>query len=38
MDQPIVNINIFNIAKINAETRKGVEPKIKRLSEYLGDS
>jgi type III restriction enzyme len=38
IDQPVVNINIFNISKINAETRKGVEPKIKRLAEYLGDS
>ncbi len=33
-----VHINIFNISKINAETRSGNEPKIKRLSEYLGDS
>ena len=38
-----VKINIFNISKINAETRKtknnteGI-PKIKRLSEYLGES
>ena len=33
-----INLNIFNISKINAETRQGTEPKIKRLSEYLGDS
>lgn len=33
-----VKINIFNISKINAETRGGSEPKIKRLSECLGES
>ncbi len=33
-----VKINIFNISKINAETRKDKLPRIKRLSEYLGDS
>lgn len=33
-----VNISVFNISKINADTRGGKEPKIKRLSEYLGDS
>ncbi len=33
-----VHINVFNISKINAETRGGNEPRIKRLSEYLGDS
>ena len=33
-----VHINVFNISKINAETRKGSSPKIKRLSEYLGES
>jgi type III restriction enzyme len=32
------HINIFNIGKINAETRKGRSPRIKRLVEYLGDS
>lgn len=31
-------INIFNIAKITSEVRGGKSPKIKRLSEYLGDS
>lgn len=29
---------MFNISKINSETRGGKAPKIKRLSEYLGDS
>ena len=33
-----VHINIFNISKINAETRGGNVARIKRLSEYLGDS
>lgn len=33
-----IRINIFNISKINAETRGGNVPRIKRLSEYLGDS
>lgn len=32
------HINIFNIGKINAETRGGRSPRIKRLGEYLGDS
>ncbi|MGL4377374.1 MAG: DEAD/DEAH box helicase, partial [Microcoleaceae cyanobacterium] len=31
-------INIFNISKINSEVRGGKSPKIKRLSEYLGES
>ena len=31
-------INIFNISKINAEVRSGKSPKIKRLSEYIGQS
>lgn len=31
-------INIFNIDKINAETKNGKQPKIKRLSEYIGKS
>jgi len=35
---PSVNINIFNISKINSEVRGGREPRIKRLSEYIGDS
>jgi type III restriction enzyme len=33
-----VHINIFNISKINAETRGDSVPRIKRLSEYLGIS
>lgn len=33
-----VRINIFNIAKIVSEVRGGKAPRIKRLSEYLGDS
>jgi len=33
-----VNINVFNISKINSETRGNNLPKIKRLSEYLGRS
>ncbi len=33
-----VKINIFNISKINSEVRGGKEAKIKRLSEYLGES
>jgi type III restriction enzyme len=33
-----VHINIFNISKINAETKGGKPPRIKRLSEYLGES
>jgi type III restriction enzyme len=33
-----VTINIFNISKINTEVRGGKSPRIKRLSEYLGDS
>ena len=33
-----VRINIFNISKINSEVRGGREPKIKRLSEYIGQS
>ena len=31
-------INIFNISKINSEVRGGKSAKIKRLSEYLGQS
>ncbi len=33
-----VTINIFNISKIVSEVRGGKAPRIKRLSEYLGDS
>lgn len=31
-------INIFNISKINSEVRGGASPRIKRLSEYIGQS
>ncbi|MBW7841810.1 MAG: DEAD/DEAH box helicase family protein [Ignavibacterium sp.] len=37
-DQSEIRINVFNISKINAETRGGNIPRIKRLSEYLGES
>jgi len=37
-DPLAVNINIFNISKINSEVRGGKAPRIKRLSEYLGQS
>ncbi|MEI8355594.1 MAG: DEAD/DEAH box helicase family protein, partial [Deltaproteobacteria bacterium] len=33
-----ININVFNISKINSETRGGKQPRIKRLSEYIGQS
>ena len=33
-----VTINIFNIAKIASEVRGGKSPRIKRLSEYIGQS
>ena len=33
-----VTINIFNISKINSEVRGGRAPRIKRLSEYIGQS
>jgi len=32
------HINIFNISKINSEVRGGSIPRIKRLSEYIGQS
>ena len=31
-------VNIFNISKINSEIRGGKSPRIKRLSEYIGES
>lgn len=37
IDAP-VQVNIFNISKINTEVRGGRAPRIKRLSEYLGQS
>jgi len=33
-----VHINMFNISKINSEVRGGKSPRIKRLSEYIGES
>lgn len=33
-----IRVNIFNIAKITSEVRGGKMAKIKRLSEYLGES
>ncbi len=33
-----VTVNIFNISKINSEVRGGKAPRIKRLSEYIGQS
>src|SRR4030066_468861 len=33
-----IRINVFNISKISSEMRSGKLPRIKRLSEYLGDS
>ena len=33
-----VHINVFNISKINSEVRGGKSPRIKRLSEYIGQS
>ena len=37
-DMGEVHINIFNISKINSEVRGGAAPRIKRLSEYIGQS
>ena len=37
-ESEIVHINIFNISKINSEVRGGKVPRIKRLSEYIGQS
>lgn len=34
----VVHVNIFNISKINSEVRGGKAPRIKRLSEYIGES
>ena len=33
-----VKINVFNIQRISSEMSGGKEPRIKRLSEYLGES
>ncbi|MEZ5943944.1 MAG: DEAD/DEAH box helicase family protein [Planctomycetaceae bacterium] len=37
-DGDTVHINIFNVSKINTEVRGGNTPRIKRLSEYIGES
>ncbi len=37
-DMSDIHINIFNISKINSEVRGGRNPRIKRLSEYIGQS
>jgi len=34
----LCKINVFNISKINSEVRGGRSPRIKRLSEYIGES
>jgi hypothetical protein len=31
-------VNIFNISRIKSEVRGGKAPRIKRLSEYIGES
>lgn len=33
-----LHVNIFNISKINSEVRGDKAPRIKRLSEYIGES
>ena len=38
LDTSHVHINIFNISKINSEVRGDRVPRIKRLSEYIGES
>lgn len=37
-DTSPVHVNIFNISKINGEVRGDKPPRIKRLSEYIGES
>ena len=37
-DVGAVHINIFNISKINSEVRGGSSPRMRRLSEYIGQS
>jgi type III restriction enzyme len=37
-DTSPIHINIFNISKINSEVRGDKPPRIKRLSEYIGQS
>ena len=36
--QDEITINVFNISKINSEARGGKSPKIRRISEYFGES
>ncbi len=36
-DKSEINISLFNISKINAETRGNAIPRIKRMSEVLGE-
>ncbi|MES5869064.1 DEAD/DEAH box helicase family protein [Bacillus cereus] len=38
LNDELVKINIFNISKINTEVRSGNVARIKRLSEYIGES
>jgi type III restriction enzyme len=33
-----LHVNVFNVAKINAEVRGGAAPRMKRLYEVIGDS
>jgi len=33
-----IHVNVFNISKINSEVRGDKAPRIKRLSEYIGES
>jgi len=37
-DTSQIHVNIFNISKINSEVRGDKAPRIKRLSEYIGQS
>jgi len=37
-DSSPIHINIFNISKVNSEVRGDKAPRIKRLSEYIGES
>lgn len=37
-DTSHIHVNIFNISKINSEVRGGKAPRIKRLTEYIGES
>ena len=38
LDDDPIQVNIFNISKINTEVRGGKAQRIKRLSEYIGDN